>query len=80
MHSITIRLLPCSDPIFHVLLIPVITADARDILASSTESIGLVLFLSGDGLRGEEKIPEISSIPFASRGRGSNMTPVRLND
>jgi len=48
-----------------------------DVLVSSTLSI-TITFFRGDGLRGDENMPVISSMPFASRGLGSNVTPVRL--
>ncbi len=52
-------------------------AGLRDVPASSTLSI-TIIFFKGDGLRGDEKMPVISSIPLASRGLCSSVTPVRL--
>ena len=37
-----------------------------------------IICFNGEGLRGEEKMPVISSIPLRSKGRWSRVTPVRL--
>jgi hypothetical protein len=60
-----------------VFLLQNIRAGLCDVPASSTLSI-TVIFFNGDGLRGDEKMPVISSIPLASRGLCSSATPVRL--
>ena len=64
----------------HILSMPTISADASHALLSLTTSSAFPFpsRLKGDGLRGDEKRPVISSIPFSSSRPCGRVTPVRL--
>lgn len=67
------RLVVC----LHVLSIPIISSEVFDVLDAAPAAPALDL--TGDGFRGDEKMPVISSSPFSSMRPCGRVTPVRLH-